>query len=111
MTKVPDIIELFGAGRAPRPTNPRLRSGTGEVVNMPTVPPHISRDPWFDGVSTAAAKSEGPLYIWASTPSGKKVRLDGPFENEQQASNAFYALQKKAKPGSGMQLSIGPGAE
>ena len=105
MAKAPNITELFGGGRAPRPTNPRLRSGTAEVTPMPERPPPISRDPWFDQVG----QSEGPLFVWAETPTGKKVRLDGPFTDEQQAMTAFYALQKKAKPGSSMKLSVGPG--
>lgn len=108
MAKIPDVIDLFAAGRAPRPTNPRLRPGPGEVISMPERPPPISRDPWFDELQKSHPSA---LFVWAETPGGKKVRLDGPYYNDRDATQALEILQKRAKPNSGMRLSIGPGAE
>ena len=106
-----------------------LMSQDGNVIPFPSgrarppassVPP-ISRDPWYDMRPAPTGNDihgqqprttpgfqgdpPGSLYVWATGPGGKRVRVDGPFANEFEAQKA---LRDANKSGVKLNLDIGP---
>lgn len=103
MAKIPNIEELFGAGRAPRPTNPRLTEGrSAQVMQMPERPPPISRDPWFDELTSESGQN---LFVFVTNPRGQRVRIAGPFPDQGAADQALSRLRTKNQ---NVELSVGP---
>lgn len=100
----PDSFSAQNVELMPGPSAEQIMGGAA--------PPPISQDPWFDQAATSVGQSlpetnlEGSLYIWATNPQGKRVRLDGPFTNEMDAMRELQLLRKSG--GRHLQMDIGP---
>lgn len=64
------------------------------------------------GTSPMAAASSAPptggFIIYATRPDGRKVALDGPFPDEITAQRELNMMRQEQRPGSTMNLSVGP---
>lgn len=101
------IFQLMSNNRMPMKPSAGLERYLMEASNG-NGPPPISQDPAFEdpdfGLSAVdvmpkanrqmAAEVTGDLFLWIVQPkTGKKVRLDGPFKTELEASRAKKELE------------------
>lgn len=119
MQASPELSSYMAQRAGPLPTRPDMTNVLdpgGWVPEMSRgLPPPISRDPWFDqiedvGEHTPITRKGSPqlLYIWFTDPTGRRVRIDGPFTNEVEAQRELRLMMQSTE--NPEFLSIGPDA-